>query len=309
MRFALRYGVRVVALAVAASVAVTGCSVRQLAVNMLGDAVAGGSAYESDADIELVGDALPFSAKLLDSLVAESPRHRGLLLAAARSYLLYGYAYVHFDAERLADDDLDSARALRARAQGLYLRAFDYAMRGLELEAPDFRDRLAADPGAAARAVGRAGSETDVALLYVGAASLGLAISAARHDAGMLARLPEVEALLGRALALDEAWNHGALHEFAVTFSAARPGMRDRTAIDRHYARALALSRGRRAGVFVAYAEAMAVPAQDRAAFENLLDQALAVDLDADPDARLLNALAQRRARWLRSRADHLFAQ
>jgi len=298
-----------IVLAIAASMFLAGCSVRQYAVNMLGDAlVSGGSVYESDADIALVGDALPFSMKLLDSLVVESPRNRGLLLTASRSYLLYGYAYVQFDADRYTSDNLDFANALRGRAHRLYMRAFDYAMRGLEVDTPGLRARLAADPAQAVRAIGNADKKTEVALLYAAAASLGLAISTGRQDASMLARMPEVDALLGRALAIDETWNAGALHEFAISWSAARPGVPDRTAVDRHYARALELSQGRRAGVYVAYAEAMAVPAQNRAAFRNLLERALAVDLESDPDIRLLNALAQRRAYWLLARIDYLFA-
>jgi len=301
---------QVMALAIAVSMFLAGCSVRQYAVNMVGDALAsGGSVYESDPDIVLVGDALPFSIKLLDSLIVESPDNRGLLLAASRGYLLYGYAYVQFDADRLATDDLDQANALRARAHGLYLRALDYALRGLELDTPGLRAGLAADPARAVRAIGEVDTETDVALLYASAASLGLAISTARQDASMLARIPEVDALLGRALTLDEAWNAGTLHEFAISWSAARPGIPNRAAVNAHYARALELSRGRRAGVYVAYAEAMAVPTQNRAAFRSLLDRALAVDLEADPDSRLLNALAQRRARWLLGRIDYLFVE
>jgi hypothetical protein len=32
--------------------------------------------YESDDDIQLVGDALPYRLKLIESLLAESPDHR-----------------------------------------------------------------------------------------------------------------------------------------------------------------------------------------------------------------------------------------
>ena len=53
--------------------------------------------------------------------------------------------------------------------------------------------------------------------------------------------------------------------------------------------------------------EAVAVPNQDREAFEALMDKALAVDTEADPRNRLMNVLAQRRARWLREREDELF--
>jgi predicted anti-sigma-YlaC factor YlaD len=57
----------------------------------------------------------------------------------------------------------------------------------------------------------------------------------------------------------------------------------------------------------VALAEAVAVPRQDRAEFESLLKQAIALDPDAQPESRLVNLILQRRARWLLSRIDELF--
>jgi len=49
------------------------------------------------------------------------------------------------------------------------------------------------------------------------------------------------------------------------------------------------------------------VTKQDRALFEQQLERALAIDLDAEPTLRLSNVLAQERARWLRARTDDLF--
>ena len=77
--------------------------------------------------------------------------------------------------------------------------------------------------------------------------------------------------------------------------------------IEESYERALALSAGKRAGLYLSYAEAVAVPAQDRALFETMIAKALAVDADKYENYRLVNALAQRRARWLQSRIDDLF--
>ena len=289
------------------AIALGGCSVRQMAIDSLGDALAsGGSVYEADADVVLVGDALPFSLKLLDSLIAESPRHRGLLTAGSRAYLLYAYGFVGFAADELAREDVDRANVVRTRAHKLSMRAHGYAMRGLELRHPGLAARLAADPGATVLAVADA---QDVDLLHAAAASLGLAIGHAKGDAAMLARLPEVDALLARAIVLDEGWNDGALHELAISWRAARPGILDRPAVDAHYARALALSRGTRAALFVAYAEAVAVREQDRVLFESLLARALAVDPEARPQEQLQNALAKRRAQWLAARVDQLFVE
>jgi hypothetical protein len=49
------------------------------------------------------------------------------------------------------------------------------------------------------------------------------------------------------------------------------------------------------------------VPQQRRAEFEALLRQALRIDTDRAGENRLANLVAQRRARWLLSRTDHLF--
>ena len=52
-------------------------------------------------------------------------------------------------------------------------------------------------------------------------------------------------------------------------------------------------------------AEAVAVTKQDKAMFTALLEQALAVDPDAVPASRLLNLVAQRRARPRDLRSPH----
>ncbi len=292
------------AVALIATALGSGCSMKQMAVNTIGDMLSSGdSIFERDDDLVLIGDALPFSLKLMESLLAESPNNRGLLLASCRGYVLYTYAYVQFPADQARDHDLEQARALRVRARRLYQRAIEFAMRAWETTHPQFRSRLRDDPAAAARLAGT----DDVPLLYWTAAALGLGISVSKDDAAMLARLPEVEALLDRGLDLDEAWDGGALHEFEITWAAAQRLGVDKQTVTQHYRRALALSGGTRAGLYVAFAEATAVPAQDREAFRSLLAQALAVDLDADPDHRLANAIAQRRARWLLGRIDELF--
>src|SRR5437879_8912621 len=76
-------------------VGLTACSVKRIAVNKLGNALAsGGSTYESDDDPELVASAVPFGLKLMESLLAESPKHPGLLLAVSSGFTEYAYAFV-----------------------------------------------------------------------------------------------------------------------------------------------------------------------------------------------------------------------
>src|SRR5215472_16229933 len=91
-----------------------GCSIRRIAVNKVGDALAGGgSTFASDDDPELVKAAVPFSLKLMESLLNENPRHEGLLFATASGFTQYAYAFVQQDAEELEEKDLAAATELK----------------------------------------------------------------------------------------------------------------------------------------------------------------------------------------------------
>jgi predicted anti-sigma-YlaC factor YlaD len=281
----------------------TGCSIRRFAVNKIGDALAsGGSTYSSDDDLILVGEALPFGLKLIESLLDESPKHRGLLITACEGFTTYAYIYVQHKADTGAEQDLTRAREMRTRARRLYLRARAYGLRRLEASYKGITERIEADPQVALSVV----KKKDVPALYWNAAALGLGISVSKNDAEMLAHLPEVEALLERALELDESWNEGALHAFQVTLASAKPGQPDYQKLRKHFDRALDLSGGNQAGLYIAYAEAVSINKQDRSEFVSLLNKALAIDPDQHKEVRLANMVAQQRARWLLKRIDEL---
>src|SRR5207244_5074229 len=123
------------------------------AVNRLGDALAAGrTTFASDDDPELVKAAVPFSLKLMESLLEESPKHKGLLFATASGFTQYAFAFVQQDADEMEEKNLAAATEIRARARKLYLRARNYGLRGLELKHPGFEKGLRAVPRAAVRA-------------------------------------------------------------------------------------------------------------------------------------------------------------
>ena len=95
---------------------VSGCSVNKYAINKLGDALSGsGSTFGSDDDPELIKAAVPFSLKLIESLLAESPNHQGLLLAACSGFTQYSFAFVNQEADEVEDSNLAAADALQHR--------------------------------------------------------------------------------------------------------------------------------------------------------------------------------------------------
>lgn len=292
--------------AVILSGSMTGCSVKKMSVNMIGNALAGGgTTFASDNDPELIKAAVPFSLKLMESLLAESPEHEGLLFATASGFTQYSYAFVQQDADELEDVDLAAALELRARARRLYIRGRDYGLRGLEARHRGFAAALATDPEGTVRLA----EVDDVPLLYWSAVSWAAAISVSKDDPDLIADLPQVEALIDRAMVLDEAFDFGAIHSFLITYEMSRPdGQGDPTRRSRaQFARAVELSGGGLAGPYVSLAEAVTVQEQDREEFESLLAHALSIDPDARPEWRLVNLIMQRRARWLLSRSDSLF--
>src|SRR5439155_443171 len=289
--------------------AACGCAtIKRVAINKLGDSLAdSGTTYTADDDPDLVGAALPFSLKLVEGLLAQSPKHRGLLFTAASGFTEYAYVYVQQDADAMESQDLDRAGVLRARARRLYLRARDYGLRGLEAKQRGFKERVMADPKTAVKAA----NKVDVPMLYWTAASWGSAISVSKDHPDLIADQPIVEALIDRALELDPDFDFGAIHGFLINYEMARqggggdPAARARV----HFDREVELTKGRLASPFVALAEAVSVPNDNRAEFESLLQRALAIDPDARPEWRLQNLIVQKRARWLVEREEDLFAK
>jgi len=237
--------------------------------------------------------------------LAENPRHSGLLTAATSGFTQYAYAFVQQDADEVEPHDLAAAEALRTRARHLYLRAERYGLRGLEVKHPGFGKALLANPKATVRTTTKA----DVPLLYWTAAAWASAISLSKDNPELVGQIPAMESLIDRALDLDESYGNGAIHNFMISYEMSRPGVAGDPAVRarKHFEQALALSHGKDASPFVTLAEAVTIQKQDVKEFESLLNQALAINPDADPDNRLVNTVMQRRALWLLSRKAELF--
>ena len=294
------------ALLVLLAVASTGCSIKTMAINTVGNAMAdSGSTYASDDDPELVAAAVPFGLKTIEGLLAQSPKHKGLLFAASSGFTQYAYAFVLQPADYIESKDLDRSVELRARAKKLFLRARDYGLRGFDVDFPGFREGLKANPDATLAKL----TKQHVPLAYYTGAAWAAAFSIDVADADLATEQGTIERLMRRALALDESWENGSLHDFFISWEAAHAssgGSLD--AARTHYERSRALAAGKRASPMVSYAETVMVAQQNRKEFEALLNEALAFDTSKAPKEQTLpNVLALRRARWLLQRGDDLF--
>lgn len=290
----------------------SGC-LKRIALRSAADALAAtGSGYSSDDDPDLVAAAAPFGLKTMEQVLAEEPDHVGLLTSLASGFTAYAVVFVGQDADEMDEKDVERGKLLHLRARKLFLRARGYGLRGLELNHAGFTEafKTGGPETAAARAkLLAAMTKDDVPLLYWTGAAWALAVGQGKDDMRLVGQLPAVEAMMARALALDESWDEGAIHDFYVSYLGGKSeaeGGGPKKARE-HMERARALSQNKRLSSLVSFAEAVDVPLQDRKEFVRLLEQVLAFDVDSDPPHRLANIIAQRRARWLLDRQDELF--
>ena len=287
----------------------TGCAmVQRKAVGMVASTLASsGDVFTRDDDLELVGDAIPFGLKLYESLLDSAPKNKDLLIATCSNFTQYGVAYLETEAMVLGEaQHHDEVAHLNQRALKLYLRAKGYCLRAMEVRFPGIGQKLLTDP---VPALAKA-EKKDVPLLYWMAASWGSAISLGVDKPEIVIDMPVVRALADRALALDESWSKGAIHEMFISLDSLPEALGGSPAKAReHFTRAVDLQHGQSPGPYVALATGVALPAQDRAEFEKLLQSALAIDPEKDPSVRLVTLVQQRRARALVDHIDTMFTK
>jgi hypothetical protein len=261
------------------------------------------SAFSRDDDPELVRLAAPSTLKMVEMLIDDAPSNQGLLMTACSGFTQYAYAFLQVDSEMSAPDP---ARALRSRGAAMYARARGYCVRALEVRHAGAGEALQGDP------TGELASMTaaDVPALYWTAAAWGGELSLADNQLLRLREIGVVRALLTRALALDEPWESGAIHEALIALDGLPMLLGGSPSRAReHFDRAVSLAHGESAFAYVTMASSVAEPAGNRAEFERLLKAALAIDVSRRPSLRLANLIAQKRARYLLSGIDRRFAK
>ncbi|MCS1407647.1 MAG: hypothetical protein M2R45_00807 [Verrucomicrobia subdivision 3 bacterium] len=283
-----------------------GCSLKKIAINQIGDTLAStGTTFASENDPELARDAIPFTLKLVETVLAEAPNHARLRTSAAAYFTQYAYGFIQLEADYIEAEDYEQAEQMRGRARNLFLRARDHGLAQIEIKRPDFRAQLAESPRGAVAAFKKDSVET----LYWTAAAWASAITLGKDDPFLIAELPQVEALIDRALELDPGWRDGAIHNFLITYEMSRQDTSGdkETSARAHFKAAVEASQGRFLSPYISLAEAVSVQIQNHREFQSLLNQALAIDINEYPEARLVNLLMKKRALWLLSQLDELF--
>lgn len=280
------------------------CSIQRIATNQIANSLASsGTNFAADEDPELIALAMPFTLKLIESILAENPDHARLRTAAAAAFTQYAYGFIQLEADYVEAEDFEKASAMRVRARKLFIRAREHGFKRIEKSFPDFRVKIKMNPKDAVSFLEKDLTET----IYWTAAAWASAILLGKDDPHLVAELPQMEAMMDRARTLNSEWGEGAIHSFLITYTMSRQSENPIEESRMHFEKALRASRGRLLSPYVAFAESVCVQMQDAKEFQSILHKALSIDLNAHPSARLLNTLMRKRALWLLSQMEELF--
>jgi predicted anti-sigma-YlaC factor YlaD len=271
------------------------CSTQSLITRAMADALAS-QTQSNEEDLQLAREASAFYLKLSESVLEQTPAHTALATSVSSGFTQYAYAFVAFEAEKLETQDVKAAQQQRQRAARLYDRAKQHGLRALTLQQPGLFAALDSDRAVPLRT-------EQVGLAYWTAAAWAASISLSKDQPERVADLPQVLRLAQAADALEPSHGEGALASLLGTLEASRPGGSPEKAAE-YFARSAQAGAGRSAGVFVAEAEALALPGGDRPRFEALLRQALLV---AQAHRNLSNEVMRERAQWLLNTIDDRF--
>ena len=241
-------------------------------------------------DPALVESGVPAYLLLVDGLISQSPDSVGLLSAGAQLFALYG--------SRFAPPDRAVTLTAKARRYGerAICLAHEPACRWQGADYERFVAELADVDG------------RDLDALYSYAVSWLSHLDATSEDWTAVAELPWVEAVLERALMLDESYEGGALHGYLGILNSLRPpALGGKPEVARaHFERALALSGGRDLSIKVEYARRYARLVFDQELHDRLLTEVLDAPAEA-PLFTLFNVLAKQEAQTLLASSKEYF--
>jgi hypothetical protein len=241
-------------------------------------------------DPALVESGVPSYLLLLDGLISQSPDNVALLSAGAQLFALYGSRFT----------TPERAVTLTAKARRYGERAICLAHEPACQWAGADHTRFVAE----LEGVGK----KEIDPLYSYAVSWLSNLDATSEDWTAVAELPWVEAVLQRALALDETYEKGALHGYLGILNALRPpalGGKPDVARE-HFERAIELSGGRDLSIKVEYARRYARLVFDQELHDRLLMEVLDAPVE-EPRMTLFNVLARQEAESLLASSREYF--
>lgn len=279
------------------SLFLSACSVQHHLLQNAGDLLSKESSNAED-DLELLKHASAYHLKISESVLTEIPGHVKLSEAVTRGFTQYAFVFLMDEADRTESDGIQQATLLRARAAKMLLRAKVHGFRTLTLNYPQLAVYLASNKNMAPPKL----SAEDTGLAYWTMTSWAGAISLSKDNPDIVADLPQVMKLAELIWQVNPKYDNGALASMMGTLELAKPGGKTETA-EKYFDMAIEW-RNDQVAPLVSKAENWAVATQNKEAFKQLLEMAIA---NPNKQSHLTNTVMVRRARWLLDSIDNLF--
>jgi tetratricopeptide (TPR) repeat protein len=251
-------------------------------------------ATNRNADLELVHEAMPSFLVQMDGFIEASPDNTYLLCNASEAYMGYAFLFV---------EDTD-----KKRAKGLYFKAKEYALRSLK-QNKTFAEALNQDNPEVFKRALQSIEKEDIRPLYFAIASWLQWIGASADDARVLNDLPRIEAMIDRAMELDDTFYHGGIHATLGAFYVASPemfgGKPDRAEFQ--FKEAFEISESKYLMWHYLYARYYAFAVNDRNLFVATLEKVISAPGDILPEETFANMAVKVKARNLLNRVDDYF--
>lgn len=292
-----------------------------------------GNAFTRDDDPELVGAAIPSMIKLLESVLDADPGNPELHFTIGQTTVIYANLFVQEKADRLSDEYYEEKEKLYDRAKKFYLRGADFIYKGLLLKNRKLARKIEDEDFEAALAAAR---KKDVPYLTWYSMGILAALSIDPLNLDLLSESYQPTTFLYRSLEIDETFENGNIHGILISLSGSLPeGIiyqafekspetfktfyenyygdqigEGHSVMDRathHFERAIALSEGKNPSPYIAMATTLAGKGIEYEKFQSLLEEALTIDPNDDPENRLATTVFQEKAQWLLDNAGDYY--
>jgi hypothetical protein len=285
----------IVAFAAALSFTNVGCIKQMLTDGQISATREASSVFDQMGDYELARGAAEAGLVQFEGMHKLAPSNDDALFMLTQAWVGYGFAFPEDEMEAAQDkgnDDLADYHKNRARM------AYDRgAFYGQELLSHTDAGFTAAKRNVDAMKAWLKNftSKDDAGNLFWTAYAWMARVNLEKDDPAMVADLYVGESMMERAVQIDPAYNHWS-GLVALAAYHARDGMAEPKDGQKLFEEVLAKTQRKDLMVQLTYAQTYACIMGDRGLYEKLLNEILAAG-DTDPDQRLENAIAKRKAK------------
>lgn len=265
-------------------------------------------------DPDTAEEAIPAALQQMEGLMYLLPDDGTLMASASRTYGSFGYGFLEDRMEQAEFDGADEEviEHWRTRSSLAYERGREIAIGWLDRRHPEGGGILAMQAQgleAFTAHIARFSSEEEATILFWAAYNWARYISLHRDDMNAIADVAFVSAIADRVYAIAPSYfDHAPVALRAGLMAAAPPALGGRPADAKvELDRAIELTGRRNLLFLVTEARLIAIPLQDRALYQSLLEEVVNFDVNSYPEQRLPNTLAQRRARRYLQEIDNFF--